>query len=115
MCAWSHGASLVERRVTLDALTSGTQLARDRRVRAHSRPPRRLGGVCRVRAKPSLSVAVLSRRVVSARDRALAHTKVMRMPWMITTMVVLAALVVVLCLVAVDVLSGFYAPVSSPD
>jgi hypothetical protein len=53
--------------------------------------------------------------VVSTRDRALAHTKVMRMPWTITTMVVLAALVVVLCLVAVDVLGGFYAPVSAPD
>ena len=53
--------------------------------------------------------------VVSARDRALAHTKVMRMRWTITTMVVLAALVVVLCLVAVDVLSGFHAPLSAPD
>jgi hypothetical protein len=48
-------------------------------------------------------------------DRVLAHNHGMRMRWKITTIVALAALVVVLCLVAVDVLSGFHAPLSAPD
>jgi hypothetical protein len=48
-------------------------------------------------------------------DRVLAHNHDMRMPWKITTIVALAALIVVLCLVAVDVLSGFHAPLSAPD
>ena len=69
-----------------------------------------------LRAKPGLSVAVLSRRVVSARDRAPAHTQVMRITWKeIAGFLAVAVLVVVLCLVAVDVLSGFYTPVSAPD
>ena len=48
-------------------------------------------------------------------DRVLAHNHGMRMPWKITTIVALAALVVVLCLLAVDVLSGFHASLSAPD
>jgi hypothetical protein len=71
-------------------------------VGSHDRTAPRLGGVYRVRTKPDLSVAALSRRVVSARDLAPAHTQVMRIIWKeITTFLAVAALVGILCLVAV--------------